>query len=70
MNLADELCKLTELHQAGDLTDQEFADAKRRLIADVGAKPPPPQTIPGRLLPPLPQPLPQEKKKGPLRTIL
>jgi hypothetical protein len=40
MNLADELRKLTELHQAGHLTDQEFADAKRRLIAEAGAEPP------------------------------
>jgi hypothetical protein len=41
MNLTDELCKLTELHETKDLTDQEFADAKRRLIADAGAEPPP-----------------------------
>jgi hypothetical protein len=41
MNLADELRKLTEL-QNGHLTDQEFADAKRRLIAGAGAEPPPP----------------------------
>ncbi len=34
MNLTDELQKLTELHQAGNLTDQEFADAKQRLIRD------------------------------------
>jgi hypothetical protein len=56
MNLADELRKLTELHQAGHLTDQEFADAKRRLIAEPGAEPPPipkeKQTVPSRVAPP------------------
>ena len=34
MNLTDELQKLADLHQAGNLTDQEFADAKQRLIRD------------------------------------
>src|SRR5579885_1625431 len=34
MKLADELRKLAELHEAGQLTDREFADAKRRLIAE------------------------------------
>ena len=34
MNFTEELQKLAELHQAGHLTDQEFGDAKRRLIAD------------------------------------
>jgi hypothetical protein len=34
MNLTDELRKLSELHRAGQLTDQEFSDAKRRLIAE------------------------------------
>ena len=34
MNLTDELRKLAELRQAEHLTEQEFADAKRRLIAD------------------------------------
>lgn len=40
MNLTDELRKLAELHEAGDLTDQEFAAAKQRLIA--GSRPEPP----------------------------
>jgi len=37
MKLADELRKLAELHEAGQLTDREFADAKRRLITDAEA---------------------------------
>ncbi|HTB79705.1 MAG TPA: SHOCT domain-containing protein [Opitutaceae bacterium] len=39
MNLTDELRKLAELHQEGNLSDQEFADAKRRLIAESDAEP-------------------------------
>ena len=39
MNLTDELRKLAEFRQAGNLTDQEFTDAKRRLIADGTASP-------------------------------
>ena len=42
MNLSDELRQLAELHQAGHLTEQEFADAKRRLIADGRAEQPTP----------------------------
>ncbi|HCE44267.1 MAG TPA: hypothetical protein DET40_12025 [Lentisphaeria bacterium] len=34
MNLTDELRKLAELRQEGHLTDQEFADAKQKLIAE------------------------------------
>ncbi len=41
MSLTDELRKLAELHEAGHLSDQEFADAKRRLIADGRSEPPP-----------------------------
>lgn len=41
MNLTDELRKLAELRQAGDLTEQEFTDAKRRLLADDSASPAP-----------------------------
>ncbi len=32
MNLTDELQKLAELHASGQLSDQEFNEAKRRLI--------------------------------------
>ena len=39
MNLTDELRKLAELHQEGHLDDQEFADVKRRLIAESRAEP-------------------------------
>jgi hypothetical protein len=44
MNIADELQKLANLRKDGDLTDAEFADAKRRLLAqerDEGAGLPP-----------------------------
>ena len=44
MNLTDELRKLAELHQEGHLNDQEFADAKRRLIAESRDEPPTPST--------------------------
>ena len=40
MNLTDELRKLAELHQEGHLNEQEFADAKRRLIAESRDEPP------------------------------
>lgn len=40
MNLTDELRKLADLHQAGHLTDQEFSEAKRRVIADDNTAPP------------------------------
>jgi hypothetical protein len=43
MNLADELRKLAELREAGHLTEQEFADAKRRLLAETGAQSPQPK---------------------------
>jgi hypothetical protein len=33
MNIADELQKLADLRREGSLTDDEFADAKRRLLA-------------------------------------
>lgn len=32
-NLGDQLVKLTELHDRGDLSDEEFTQAKRRLVA-------------------------------------
>jgi hypothetical protein len=49
MNLTDELRKLAELRQAGHLTEQEFADAKRRLISDDRAEPPTPKKEDGAL---------------------
>jgi len=45
MNIADELQKLAKLRKDGDLTDEEFSDAKRRILAQeahAGAGPPPP----------------------------
>src|ERR1035438_10595473 len=44
MNIADELQKLANLRKEGNLTDGEFADAKRRLLAregEEGEGPPP-----------------------------
>ena len=39
MNLTDELSKLAELHRQGSLSDEEFANAKRNLIAENRAAP-------------------------------
>jgi Short C-terminal domain len=36
MSIADELRKLGELHRSGALTDEEFATAKARVLADQG----------------------------------
>ena len=36
MSITDELRKLADLHREGQLTDQEFADAKKRLLAENG----------------------------------
>lgn len=44
MNLTDELRKLADLHQEGNLNDQEFTDAKRRLILENSSEPPAPPT--------------------------
>ena len=38
MSLTEELRKLAELHQEGHLNEQEFADAKRRLISESRAR--------------------------------
>lgn len=49
MNLSDELRKLAELHSEGHLTAVEFAEAKARLIGQVGVQPAsglPPQPAP------------------------
>lgn len=42
MNLTEELRKLAVLREEGHLTDAEFADAKRQLIAESGAASPAP----------------------------
>ena len=36
MNLTDELRKLADLHKEGQLTDQEFAEGKKRLLRQGG----------------------------------
>jgi Short C-terminal domain len=41
MNLTDELRKLAELRNEGQLTDQEFAAAKKRLLSEDGREPSP-----------------------------
>jgi hypothetical protein len=38
MNLTDELRKLADLHKDGQLTDQEFAEGKRRLLGQAGVE--------------------------------
>jgi hypothetical protein len=48
MNLVDELRKLAELRDAGQLTDQEFAEAKQRLLREGRNDPPPPVPVPAR----------------------
>lgn len=48
MGLADELEKLQHLKQQGVLTDEEFAQAKQKLLEEddmPAAAPPPPQEI-------------------------
>ncbi len=42
MNLTDELRKLADLHQEGQLTDQEFAEGKQRLLGQAGDESPAP----------------------------
>jgi hypothetical protein len=56
MNLSDDLRKLADLHDEGKITDQEFVDAKSRLLAStppsaVGA--PVPETTPVAATPPI-----------------
>jgi uncharacterized Tic20 family protein len=48
MSLSDELLKLHQLHQAGAITEQEFVDAKARLLSgpNVGSSSPLPPAIP------------------------
>jgi phage shock protein C len=40
MNASDEIKRLYELHQAGALTDEEFAQAKAKVIAAIGSEKP------------------------------
>jgi putative oligomerization/nucleic acid binding protein len=49
MNLTDELRKLADLKAEGQLTEQEFADAKRKLLAQgpADSSPPRPMTAVG-----------------------
>lgn len=42
MNLTDELRKLADLRSEGHLTDEEFAEAKTRLLAESRGEPPTP----------------------------
>ena len=57
-NLTDELRKLAELHQAGDLSDQEFVAAKERLLREEKN---PGQAAAARDAPPAPAPDFEEK---------
>ena len=50
MNLTDELAKLAEMHARGQLSDQEFQQAKRRVLGEASnpvssAGPAPPRTL-------------------------
>ena len=49
MNLTDELQKLADLRAAGQLTAEEFAEAKRQLLAQAPDFPAPPP-VPGKIL--------------------
>ena len=47
MNVTDELQRLQELHSSGTLDDDEFAQAKARLLSDAPPVPPIPTFAPG-----------------------
>ncbi len=49
MSLSDELARLADLHQRGDLSDEEFARAKARVLAgqDAGVPNPAVQAVNG-----------------------
>ena len=57
MNLTDELRNLADLHEKGHLTDQEFVEAKGRLLKladDLPVAPaPPPRPVPAQIVPPV-----------------
>ena len=57
MNLTDELRNLAQLHEQGHLTDQEFAEAKARLLKLADELPiasaPPPKPVPAKIIPPI-----------------
>ncbi|MDB6126324.1 MAG: hypothetical protein JWM35_220 [Verrucomicrobia bacterium] len=57
MNLTDELRNLADLHEKGHLTDQEFAEAKHRLLKLADDMPvasaPPPKPSPIKIDPPI-----------------
>ncbi len=42
MSLTDELRKLADLHKEGQLTEQEFAEGKKRLLGQAGGESPTP----------------------------
>jgi hypothetical protein len=55
MNLTDELQKLADLRASGQLTAEEFAEAKRRLLSQAPDFPPPPAGPPLGSANPLPR---------------
>jgi hypothetical protein len=55
MNLTDELQKLADLRAAGQLTAEEFVEAKRQLLAQAPDFPPPPAGQPLGSANPLPR---------------
>ena len=46
MSITDELRKLADLRAEGQLSEAEFADAKRRLLAEDGGRPAPDAPVP------------------------
>ena len=56
MNLPEELRNLAQLHEQGHLTDQEFVEAKSRLLKLADEMPiasaPPPKPVPAKIIPP------------------
>lgn len=43
MSGADEILKLKELHEAGAISDEEFAQAKQQILSGIGSGPPDPK---------------------------
>lgn len=67
MALAEELERLAQLHRDGDLTDDEYAAAKRQLLASEAATPQRKET--DRAAAPAPAPAPQEAPAAPQQPV-
>lgn len=60
MNVADELKKVQDLHQCGELSDAEFTRAKEAILRGAASVPPPPPATP---VPPVATPLSPEARE-------